>query len=418
MLRIYLLVHSSIRLAILTLIVAGSIVVSAVAGELTQYFPAVPSGQTPPAKESGWRITWQVLEPGTHNYGGSAILEFQSVEFMKGLKPDGSEDWIKVLNNLALAEMYVPYNDGATEFLDISNFNFRLRPARESYLPKHGVVSAKIEDQYVISEVIDDGVRWLDNRDDFKVQRGQALRLWTMLHAANYTYTLVYTFADDGRISVRAGGTAQNLRDISDVLNSTSVNNATHVHMGAWRMEFDLGDASANRIEVVERELAPGTNTGQIAARPFNGGSEGGVLWNPEKYTIIKVTNTNTLNRHDPPRNISYVIKTKKTGKLKASNPITGNDFWVTRLVPDSESRRVQAPELRYVDLPDNIEAPEPITDKAVVVWHNAGLHHIPRGEDFGATNYRAADGAAINSYAGFDLVPVNLWDKTPFLKR
>ena len=58
----------------------------AAAVELIQYFPAVPAGQTAPPAESGWKISWEVLEAGTHAYGGSAVWEIQSVEFMKGRK--------------------------------------------------------------------------------------------------------------------------------------------------------------------------------------------------------------------------------------------------------------------------------------------------------------------------------------------
>src|SRR5262245_28166178 len=87
--------------------------------ELTQYFPAVPEGLPAPRPQSGWKLAWQVREPGSHDYGGSAVWEFQSIRFMKGYNADGSQDWVTVLNRLALAEMYVPYHQGLF-FLDIS----------------------------------------------------------------------------------------------------------------------------------------------------------------------------------------------------------------------------------------------------------------------------------------------------------
>ena len=389
---------------------------TAYAGEITQFFPAVPAGETEHPAESGWRIKWEVLEAGTHSYGGSAVLEFQSIEFMRGKKEDGTDDWIKILNNLAMAEMYVPYNDGSTAFFDISGFRFDMLEARSDYLPQNGVVSAKILDQYVIGEVSDDGIRWLDNVDNFKIRRGQVLKLWTNLHAANYTYTLVYTFSDDGRISVRVGGTAQNFKNWDGSLNG--LNSASHVHMGAWRMEFDLGDPLANSVEVVERVVDATTALPRIQFRPFNGNREGGELWDATKYTTIKVTNSSTKNRHNQQRNISYVLKTAQLGKLQSDQPVTRFDYWVSRVVPDNEDRQNRAPELKFVDLPGNISVPEQLEDEAVALWHNSGLFHIPRGEDFGEMDYFANEGAAINSYAGFDLVPVNLWHKTPFLKR
>jgi Cu2+-containing amine oxidase len=52
-----------------------------------------------------------------------------------------------------------------------------------------------------------------------------------------------------------------------------------------------------------------------------------------------------------------------------------------------------------------------------VVIWHQAGLNHIVRNEDYGVSG-RKEEGAAINSWTGFDLVPSNLWHRTPFLDR
>lgn len=389
---------------------------SAAPTEFTQFFPAVPDGQTAPPRRSGWRLRWDVLEPRTHAYGGSAILEFQSIEFLKGFKADASDDWIKILNNLALVEMYVPYNDvGRTAFFDISGFNFGLLPARQDYLPKHGVTSARIVDRYVIAEVVDEGVRWLDNADNFKIHRGQALRLWTTLHAANYSYTIMYDFADDGRISVRVGGTAQNLRNLNS---DADRNEAAHVHMGAWRMEFDLGNASANHVHIMERVTDPQTNRPRVQMSQFNGNREGGVSWDPTSFSHMMVVNMETLNRHVPPRNVGYAIKPMTHGRLRGASPITQQDFWVSRLAPDDEVRRLQGPELKYVDLPGNLAVPEPIEGKPVVVWHNASHFHVPRGEDFGEQGYVASRGTAINAFVGFDLVPVDLWHKTPFLER
>ena len=124
------------------------------------------------------------------------------------------------------------------------------------------------------------------------------------------------------------------------------------------------------------------------------------------------------MNRHDPPEPVSHVLKTRKAGKLRNDVDITQHDFWVSRLVPDSPLRQTRLPELRFVDVAGNTSEPEPIAGNAVVLWHNSELFHIPRGEDFGRVGYDRDAGAAINSYAGFDLIPVNLWHKTPFLDR
>ena len=401
----------------------------AAAGELTQYFPAVPDGQPAPRAESGWKISWLVRQPGTHDYGGSAVWELRDVRFMKGYNADGSEDWVTVLNRLAMAEMYVPYHEG-TYFLDISGgvvgtdgkyhaFHFPMIKASEDSLPKHGVVRATLhEDKYVISEVVDDHVRWMDNRRGNRVRRGQTLHLWATFNSGNYRYLLRYSFADDGSIGVRAGGTAENYFSLE--ADGRGDDHATHIHMAAWRMEFHLGDPEKNKIETVQRRVNLITKEPRLERKLFRSGREGGMVWDPANFSMLRITSGVTLNRHDPPRHIAYVLRPVRTGTVRTRFDFTKYDFWVTRLNPDNPRRAIDETglELRFIDVPKNVRNPEPITGKAVAIWHTSGLNHIPRTEDFGARGYRSQDGVAIAAWTGFDLVPVDLWHQTPFLKR
>lgn len=397
--------------------------VPASAEELTQYFPAAPAGRPAARRESGWKITWQVLEAAkgdlaTHGYGGSAVWEIRSVDFMRGYKADGSEDWVRVLNKLAMAEMYVPYHNNKTEFFDIAGFKFNLVRARRDYLPGSGLVSARLHnDGYVISEVADDHVRWIDNDNDDQVRRGQTLHLWATFDAGNYRYVLRYGFADDGTISVRVGGTAENFFDLHDKRHAGMHDHSTHIHMAAWRMEFNLGNAETNTIEMVERET-DANNKPSTRRRPFNAGREGGEVWDAVKFSVLKITSGQTKNRAEPPRDISYTLRSVRTGSVRTKRLFTTRDFWVSRLRPDSKSRSERGTEYRFVDVPGNVlSSPEPIEGKAVVIWHQSGINHIVRSEDYGVTGSRK-QGVAITAWTGFDLVPADLWHKTPFLER
>ena len=49
-----------------------------------------------------------------------------------------------------------------------------------------------------------------------------------------------------------------------------------HFHSPGWRLEFDLGAADANKIEIVEREPDPQSARATLVHRPFANGSEGG----------------------------------------------------------------------------------------------------------------------------------------------
>jgi len=399
------------------------------AEELTQYFPVTIKGQPAAKRESGWRINWRVLPPARdkiaqHGYGMAAVWEFQSIDFMKGYRPDGSEDWVRILNRLALAEMYVPYNQYKQEFFDITSYAFNMVRPNVNFFPKSGIVSGRVhQDGYVLSEIGDDHVRWIDNNNvnergqpEDRVLRGQVLNVWATFFSENYRYVLRYGFHDDGTISVRVGGTAENFFPLYDK-KGVSHDFATHLHMGGWRMEFNLGNSRTNTIEIIERDHdqagRPYTNK-----RPFNGGREGGEVWDPTKFSVLRITSGQTRNRAEPPRLIGYTLRPVRNGSVRTRQDFTKADFWVSRLQPDQSPRSQRGVELRFIDVAKNVlPRPEPLQGKAAVVWHQAGLNHIVRNEDYGVTG-RKDQGAAINSWVGFDLVPSNLWHRTPFLER
>jgi Cu2+-containing amine oxidase len=225
---------------------------------------------------------------------------------------------------------------------------------------------------------------------------------------------LKYGFSDDGTISVRAGGTAENLYDDKD----SPRNKAVHLHVAAWRMEFDLGAANMNMINIVERhpDLSEGGAT--FSVRPFNNGLEGGEKWNPEAFTMLEIMNEKTVNRHVPPRHVGYGLMPIRTGSARTTERYTSFDFWVTRRTPADPRRSARAPELKFIDLPENTTVPEPITHKRDVIWYSSAVSHMPRTEDFGPYGYHRREGVAIVMWTGFDLIPRDLWDKTPLLQR
>lgn len=401
--------------------------------EIEQCFPAPLAC---PEAESGWRIKWRIFPAGYSSspnfYGHSAVWEITSVEFMRG-RHDGAPDWVKILNRLALADIFVPYNNGRRVY-DIGGFHthefplVRLDDAQEgtAFFSTQGFVPPRIFDGVIAAEVLDDGIRWIKNGSSFpsggkpdQARRGQALTLWAVLWAANYRYILSYSFVDDGSIRVRLGATGQNLYSPSQ----DHSGHGTHVHMGAWRMEFSLGDEASNRISVVEAVQSSLTGAAEVIETSFNQGREGGIVLDPTRFTMLKVTSGAITSRHDPPKPTAYALVPGMPGKLRSSGRgegATAYDIWVTRLAPDGPPERtVAGQELSYRHLPVYVQQePLPLEGEPVAIWHGAALLHIPRGEDFGPKGYDRKDGVALTGWAGFTLVPRDLWDGTPFFKR
>lgn len=371
--------------------------------EIVQYFPVAAPDVLPALfPDTGWRIRYEILNPLTHGYGGAGVWEIQSVEFMRGYTPSGEPDWVRVLNNLALAEMYVPYYDGF-EIWDVQGLSGFV-PASPDFIRGAGVLAATLQpDGIVVAEVADDHVRFMSVTD--QARRGQRLDLWATLSAGNYRYIMRYSFLDDGTIQVRVAGTAQNLRSVP-----VGDEAGMHVHLAAWRMEFDLGAPAANELHVMERIADPDSAAAHVEHRPFNNGVEGGEVWNAERFTSLMVENTAVDDRHDPPHKVGYKMVPLRGGSLRNYRTYTQKDVWAALLTGPTGSMD----RLRFIDVPNYVELARPLGGQPLAIWTTAALHHIPRTEDFGAVGYNASQGLALAMWTGFDLMPHNLWDKTP----
>jgi hypothetical protein len=383
------------------------------ARELETYFPAVASGGVPAQPQSGWRISYDLRRApnqttcvdNAEDYGCSDVFEIRSASFMRR-DASGSMEWTKVINRLALSEILVVYNDG-NSFFDIIGNKSELVAMTEADVAGPGAITREVHDNRVVAEVTDDHVRWAQAASS-GVRRGQTFDLWCTLRAGGYRYVLRYQFADDGTIRVRAGATGHNQHK-PDVTEDVSV----HVHMPIWRVEFDLGGADATAVHVMERVPDATRVKARTVDRPFNGGREGGERWLPEAFTSVMVVNHQTLNRRRLP--LSYKFVPVKGGNLRTQFEQTRNDFWVTRVTPD-DPIRAAGPELRYWDIHNYTAAPETLQDRAVAIWYSAPFQHVPRSEDFIANDANPLEGLTLTMWSGFDLVPHNLWDQTPFL--
>lgn len=361
------------------------------AGEITQYFPA----DEPVANmRTQWRVVWGIEQ----HAGGSEVLFVKEAFFKRG----PSEPEIKVLGDCRLAEIFVPYHKGKRIY-DISGYGFSLVTLDKNTAlgPKcvtpgtiYTSAGEKGDAGPVATEVHDGQIRWMNGAD--KIRRGQSLAVWAVLSAVNYRYVMLYEFRDDGLVGFRLGATGHNLYH-------SDADENTHVHMGCWRINVELGDATKTTVSTVRLKTEAKKTVFKDLAK------EARIKWDAKKFTRLRVTSTEAINSHDPAHPIGYELIPLRMGSGRyngVNEEFTQHDLWVTR-------QRDTPLEIKPVNL-HSLEDGENIAGYATTLWHHTPLLHVPRDEDFGVKGTNRDEGVAITTWAGFDLKPRNFFANTP----
>lgn len=332
-----------------------------------QEFPTAWSGESRPAAETAWFVTFDNT--------------LRKSLFLTGawFKPGPSASFVKVLDQTAASEIYVRYASGQG-FVELAVANRRLLPAGRDA----GRCGLSVgPDGSVVREVLDKGVLWKDGQ---KVVRGQMMALWSMFDSLNYNYIVRYEFHDDGTFKARMAATGTNL---------PSAPTMAHTHIGLWRIDTDLGGAGGNSVDVLRHREDAAAGTWSDASDSFNGGREGPVSIEAAEFTRLQVTGNGT----------TYDLRPLFRGLARHAPPWMRNDFWVT----------IQKPgQTQYLSVDDYASDRESIVDTDVVLWVAAALLHVPRSED-GEPAGRRWTGAALAMPSGFELRPRNLFGGTPF---
>jgi Cu2+-containing amine oxidase len=364
------------------------------AQEVTAEFLIGESGGVEPRKGTAWKVHYaRGLHKGLYITGA-------------WFKRDLGEDWIKVLNDARVAELFVPYHQASfIRYYDLTSFSFPLAEVRAEDAGPFGTLMPAFQgDPYttVVKEVRDRGLAWKD--DVHGVRRGRELVLWSGLEAGNYMYIMSYAFHDDGTIAFRVGATGQNL---------PGHRFEAHVHSAHWRVDIDLVDGSKNSAMLMRHMEDPASYSAEDLKEPFNGGLEGGVDWDPKEFTMIRVQCQKQNARGEP---ISYDLMPLRYGTPRHNEQFTHHDLWVTQSHPDRPM------EFIFANLPNIVKDEELVEETDVVLWCNSAVHHEPRHEDgMPGSAPRlwpgddAWEGSALIMWSGFDLRPRNLFDRTPF---
>jgi hypothetical protein len=436
-----------------------------------------PAGKADPndltKSDTAWEIEWELTHPNNRPfYPPGSVLRIKSAKFMWKDRT-GKPRWVTVARMLELAEIYVPYDNGYIAFLDIHDMPFHITPARQEYLGPACVAPGEILKSpnpawsgTVHKEVHDDGIRWMSAETNYRNQiadrarRGEKMILWSTYYGANYRYLIEYGFGDDGMLSCRIGPTGRTIFDRRED------HGDTHLHIGCWRFEPDLGDPTAtslapavrpapaaaasvgrrgpvpplspggrgvgsegvpsgpggpadNEILLVRRLLDENTERFTQVAKPFNKNfrgqaCEGSARWTPEEFTTLRIESKVRKNAHGRP--IAFDLVPQRVGALRQLQPEGGSyaanmdwinqDFWVTRADPGNTS---------YLDVPRYAAERRSLEGFPTTVWHCAPVLHFPRGEDFDVNDGKNSfGGLAITFWTGFYLKPRDLFDGTP----
>jgi hypothetical protein len=403
--------------------------------------------QTFPAKaeQARHRTAWDVEWDFVPNHNGKVfLLRIKSARFHF---KDNKGQWksVVVARNLQLAEAFASYDDGITSFLDLAvpgraDLNV---PAREDLkgpncvLPGEILRYSKNPQLTVYREVHDDGVRWITGfgkpdktrKDDNKGYRGEKLILTSVFQAVNYVYLVEYDFTDDGRVVSRLGFTAHNYFNRGHGSDNVA-DGDVHLHVGCWRMEFDLGVRDA-----AGRAGGPALNDYRLISRrhdgrrwrvvdePFgadvrrgeNAALEGKAEWKPQEFTTLRVRSATAKNAHGRP--ISYDLISSRMGSVRNLLPTSrldtkgknmdwvNYDFWVTHTPAKKE----------YYEVASLAQERNPLQGRPAVVWYSAPALHVPRGEDYGGDSGEVhTRGVALTTWIEFTLRPRDLFDSTP----
>jgi hypothetical protein len=364
------------------------------AQEVTSEFLISESGGLEPRRGTAWKVHFaRGVHKGLYITGA-------------WFKRDLSEDWIKVLNDARIAELFVPYHQSSyIRYYDLTSFQFPLNEVKAEDAGPFGTLLPPFQgDPFatVVKEVRDRGLAWKDYAHG--VRRGRELVIWGALEAGNYMYIMSYAFHDDGTIAFRVGATGQNL---------PGRRYEAHVHSAHWRVDIDLFDGKKNSAMLMKHVEDPASLSAEDVKEPFNGGLEGGADWDPKEFTMIRVQCEKQNARGET---IGYDLMPLRYGSPRHNEAFTRHDLWVSQSHPERPM------EFIFANLPNIVKDEEVVEQTDVVLWTNSAVHHEPRHED-GKPNSGprvwpgddAWEGSALLMWSGFDLRPRNLFDRTPF---
>ncbi|MGP3922863.1 copper amine oxidase [Streptomyces sp. 8N616] len=326
-----------------------------------------------------WRMCW--------HYESKAGLVLDKVTY----QPRGEARPIPVLTTAKLGQIHVPYDNGSSEFDDLTGYGFGEGVQNLGAQECPGGTLKKVKLPHA------DAVNGLctttrarghayraasDTSNKVWSAQGKDLLVYTVNKVGWYEYITEWRFSDDGTISTQVGATG-NLSpmdyDASDgrgwPIGKGAKDYATsHSHNIFWRLNFGLDGSPNAKVQQFDATTTPHagrtptTKTKRTDITKELAGKSGEQRW-------WRVVSTAGKNKDNHPR--SYEIVLGHNNKYPG-RPYTRNDVYFTEYDKcqqfASHNRRCPGTSV------DTWVNGQPL--KHPVVWVNVGFHHVARDED------------------------------------
>ena len=241
------------------------------AQEVTTEFLISESGGIEPRKGTAWKVHYaRGMHKGLYITGA-------------WFKRDLGEDWIKVLNDARIAELFVPYHQ--------SGYIRYLRPDQLSVSVERGQGRGRRAVRHADAPIPGRSVR--HGRQGNSRSRGGLERLRPRRSPGPR--------AGASGVPSRRAITCTSCRMLF-MMTARSLSGSArpgktcpgtryeaHIHSAHWRIDIDLFDGKKNSAMLMKHVEDPASLTAEDVKEPFNGGLEGGVDWDPKEFTMIRV---------------------------------------------------------------------------------------------------------------------------------
>nr|CAA6829667.1 MAG: Monoamine oxidase [uncultured Thiotrichaceae bacterium] len=298
--------------------------------------------------------------------------------------PKGGERRM-VLNEAAIAQIHVPYDDNGTRYHDVSDYGLGSR-----YMS--ALSPAECPDGNLLrfgsKQVI---CQQLENRDDAYSTsndrlQGNALSLFSVSKIGAYNYIPTWRFFDDGAIepAVGATGALQRYGNISKDdhgwLVSANKVGIAHLHNFFWKLDFDLaGSSRDDYVEELNFTQSGGRTTREMKRYTQETASD----INPQTMRRWRIVDGNVTNNKGKP--ISYEVRLHQSNHRDSgpdTEPFTKHDLYVTRY---NRCELFASHNPGNGGCANNLAAfvnSENIAQQDIVIWPSTTFYHMPRAED------------------------------------